>query len=82
MKRIMNFIWQMILMTILLLTFSFLIAIIYTDKKRQDSFIGKKVVVEKDTLTIIGNNILGYELSNGLYCDEEYLKQFMIYECE
>lgn len=69
-------------MAILLLTFSFFIAIIYTDKKRQDSFIGKKVVVEKDTLTIIGNNILGYELSNGLYCDEEYLKQFMIYECK
>lgn len=69
-------------MAILLLTFSFLIAIIYIDKKRQDSFIGKKVVVEKDTLTIIGNNTLGYELSNGLYCDEEYLKQFMIYECK
>ena len=82
MKRIIDFIWQMILMAILSFTFFFLISIIYMDKKRQDSFIGKKVVVKKDTLMIIGNNILGYELSNGLYCDEEYLKQFMIYECE
>lgn len=69
-------------MAILSFTFFFLISIIYMDKKRQDSFIGKKVVVEKDTLMIIGNNILGYELSNGLYCDEEYLKQFIIYECK
>lgn len=82
MKRIMDFIWKVILMIILLLTFFFLITFIYADKKRQDSFIGKKVVVEQDTLTIIGNNILGYELSNGVYCDEEYLKQFMIYECK
>ena len=82
MKRIIDFIWKIILMIILLLTFFFLISFIYIDKKRQDSFIGKQVIVEQDTLTIIGNNILGYELSNGVYCDEEYLKQFMIYECE
>lgn len=75
----MNRVNEIILLCFVIFLFILLIYSLKKDQKRQNSHIGKKVIVNCDTLIVTGHSYRGYELSNGAACDLEYLKQFMIY---
>lgn len=75
----MNRVNEIILLCFVIFLFILLIYSLKEDQKRQNSHIGKKVIVNCDTLIVTSHSYRGYELSNGAACDLEYLKQFMIY---
>ena len=75
-------VYEIILFCFVIFLFMLLFDFLKENQKIQNSYIGKKVIVNCDTLIITGHSYRGYELSNGAACDLEYLKQFMIYECE
>lgn len=76
MKRLLEF----ILFCFLILLFVILIDFLRANKSQQDFYVGKKVVVDCDTLIVTGHSYRGYELSNGASCDNVYLEKYMIYE--
>lgn len=71
---------EIILYCALILLFIILIVVLRTNKSRQDFYVGKKVVVNCDTLIVTGHSYRGYELSNGAACDNVYLEKYIIYE--
>lgn len=71
--------YEYILYCFVVLLFALLINFLQQNQEKQNSYIGKKVIVDCDTLIVTGHSYRGYELSNGAACDSEYLKQFMIY---
>ena len=76
MKRLL----EIILYCILVLLIFILIGFLRAAKSRQDFYVGKKVIVDCDTLIVTGHSYRGYELSNGAACDNVYLEKYMIYE--
>lgn len=72
-------VYEIILFSIIVFLFLLLFDFLKETQKIQNSYIGKKVIVDCDTLIVTGHSYRGYELSNGAACDLEYLKQFMIY---
>ena len=72
-------VYEIILFCFVIFLFILLIDFLKEAQKIQNSHIGKKVIVNCDTLVVTGHSYRGYELSNGVSCDFEYLKQFMIY---
>lgn len=72
-------VYELILFSFIIFLFLLLFDFLKETQKRQNSYIGKKVIVNCDTLIVTGHSYRGYELSNGAACDSEYLKQFMIY---
>lgn len=71
--------YEYILYCVVVLLFALLINFLQQNQEKQNYYIGKKVIVDCDTLIVTGHSYRGYELSNGAACDSEYLKQFMIY---
>lgn len=69
-----------ILSCFLALLFVILINFLRANKSQQDFYMGKKVIVDCDTLIVTGHSYRGYELSNGAACDDVYLEKYMIYE--
>lgn len=72
-------VYEIILFCFVIFLFLLLFDFLKETQKRQNSYIGKKVIVNCDTLIITGHSYRGFELSNRAACDLEYLKQFMIY---
>jgi hypothetical protein len=75
----MNRVYEIILFCFVIFLLILLFDFLKEAQKIQNSHIGKKVIVNCDTLIVTGYSYRGYELSNGAACDLEYLKQFMIY---
>lgn len=75
-------VYEIILFSIVVFLFILLFDFLKESQKRQNSHIGKKVIVDCDTLTVTGHSYRGYELSNGASCDLGYLENNIINECE
>ena len=75
-------VYEIILFCFVIFLFMLLFDFLKETQKIQNSYIGKKVIVNCDTLIVTGYSYRGYELSNGAACDLEYLKKHIINECE
>lgn len=74
--------YEYILYCFVVLSFALLINFLQQNQEKQNSYIGKKVIVDCDTLIVTGHSYRGYELSNGAACDSEYLENHIINECK
>lgn len=54
------------------------------DKKAADSFVGKNIVFDGDTLTVMDYSLMksSYSLSNGLSIDQEFLQSLDTLTCK
>ena len=79
MVKFLKYILNTTLICVIVFLFIFFISWLSVKREQELSYIGNKIIVNKDTLIVTGTSYRGYELSNGAACDLEYLKQFMIY---
>lgn len=75
-------IWEITLICLIVFSFMFVIAWLSAKREQDLSYIGKKIIVNKDTLIVTGTSYRGYELSNGAACNFKYLENNIINECK
>lgn len=78
--------WDEILNTVFIIVLSvvivFILGLLIVDSNNHTKRVGDKIVLESDTLIVVGNEYIGdkYNLSNGITINADYLKTLEIIE--
>ena len=68
----------LIITIVLVFVVSFFVYATYQDDKKEKSYIGRKVIIDRDTLTIVGIKgvfVPDYRLSNGTIVSKQFIFQ-------
>ena len=82
MVKFLKYILNTTLICVIVFLFMFFISWLSVKREQELSYIGNKIIVNKDTLIVTGTSYRGYELSNGAACNFEYLEKHIINECK